>query len=389
MNLSFGFHLPTVIEAGSGLIHAAGPLIQKTIGGKRALIVTDPGVRRAGLADAVRASLEKEGIVCEWFDQVEPNPKDRDVEAGGEAAKLFAADLIVAVGGGSVLDSAKAIALLHTHGGRIRDYEGRGKVVRDVTPVAAIPTTAGTGSEVTRGAVITDSSRKFKMTVKDVKLAPRLAIVDPETTYALPAAITASTGMDAFVHAIEAYTCKLANPLSDAMAEAAMNLIYRSLRTAVFDGGNKQARYDMMIGSLLAGIAFSHADVAAVHCMAEALGGLYDTPHGVANSIFLPVVTEYNIPANPAKHARAAAVCGLPVSGLTDEEAASLLVDALYRLSRDIGIPMLRSLGYVDPNDFADLAESAYRNGSTPSNCREIGKDGYLGLFRRCFDQRP
>lgn len=386
MRETFGFHLPTRIEVGNGLLQKTGELTREVAGGSRALIVTDPGIRKVGLAERVRESLKQAGYDCAWFDRVEPNPKDRDCEAGGAAAREWGADVIVAVGGGSVLDSAKAIALLQTHAGKVQDYEGRGKVTREVTPIVAVPTTAGTGSEVTRSAVITDTERKFKMTIKDVKLAPRLAVVDPETTFALPAHITASTGMDAFVHAIEAYTCQLANPMSDAMAVAAMEKIFPALRTAVHDGSNREARTEMMVGSLLAGVAFSHADVASVHCMAEALGGLYDTPHGVANSIFLPYVTAFNAPANPAKHARAAAICGLPVAGLSEEEAASLLVEELRKLAMEIGIPTFKSLGYVNPDDFDALADASAVNGSTPSNCRKIEKADYLRLFHEAYE---
>lgn len=384
----FGFHLPTRIEIGDGLIKSAGRLAREAGAGKRALLVTDPGIIRAGLADIVRESLGKEGFECLLFDNVEPNPKDRDCEAGGKAAREFGAEIIVAVGGGSVLDSAKAIAALQTHGGRVRDYQGRGKIVREVTPIVAVPTTAGTGSEVTRSAVITDTERKFKMTVKDVKLAPRLAVVDPETTYALSPSITASTGMDALVHAIEAYTCRVANHLSDAMALAAMGKIAPSLRTVVSEGNNKTARRHMMVGSLMAGIAFSHSDVAAVHCMAEALGGMYDTPHGVANSMFLPIVTAFNAPADPAKHARAAAACGFKVEGLSNEEASSLLVQELENLAGDIGIPLFSGLDYVNPEDFGRLAQSSYLNGSTPSNCREITGEDYLRLFTESYEKR-
>ncbi|MFZ5643854.1 MAG: iron-containing alcohol dehydrogenase [Bacillota bacterium] len=385
MYSTFSFHLPTRIETGIGLLKSSGKLIRDAAVGNRALLVTDPGVRNAGLADTVFYSLRKEGFSCQWFDRVEPNPKDRDCEAGGEAAREMRADVIVAVGGGSVLDSAKAIALIQTHGGSLRDYEGRGKVTQSVTPVVAVPTTAGTGSEVTRSAVITDTGRMFKMTVKDVKLAPFLAIVDPETTYNLPAGITASTGMDALVHAIEAYTCRLANPMSDTVALGAMRRIYPSLREVVKNGRNEGARFEMMLGSVLAGMAFSHSDVAAVHCMAEALGGLYDTPHGVANSMFLPIVTAFNAEHDPVRHAGVAAACGLPVSGLSSVEAASLLVEELKKMAADIGIPTFRSLSYIRESDFECLAEASFRNGSTPSNCREITREDYLRLFRESY----
>ncbi len=401
MDGTFGFHLPTRVEVGNGRLGETGKLAvalvgSTTSGGRRtspaaggssprALVVTDAGLIRAGIAPAVEDSLRQAGFVCERFDQVQPNPKDVDCNAGGEIARHFGADLIVAVGGGSVIDEAKAIAVLTTHPGRIGDYEGRGRVPGEVPPIVAVPTTAGTGSEVTRSAVITDTGRRFKMTVKDIKLAPKLAVVDPETTYALPVGLTASTGMDALVHAVEAYTCRAANPVSDAMALAAIARIYPALRRVVRDGHDKEARYDMMVGSLMAGIAFSHSDVGAVHCLAEALGGLYDVPHGVANSMFFPAVTAFNAPAAPERHARVAATCRLPLGGLTPSEAAGLLVEELARLATDIGIPKFGSLPQVRPEDFPFLAESSFRNGSTPDNCRDIAVSDYLRLLKESY----
>lgn len=398
---SFAFHLPTRIHVGEGLLSETGRLTRglfgrpgagdagRPVATRRALLVTDPGVRRAGLTDLVRQSLEEAGFVCECFDGIEPNPKDRDCEAGAAVARVFGPEVIVAVGGGSVLDAAKVIALLNTHPGRVGDYEGRGKVTGEVTPLVAIPTTAGTGSEVTRSAVITDTVRNFKFTVKDVRLAPALAVVDPLTTHALPRDITASTGMDALVHAVEAYTSRPANPMSDTLAAAAMERIFPALRAVVADGRNHLARYDMMVGSTLAGLAFSHSDVGAVHCLAEALGGLYDTPHGVANSIFFPAVTAFNAQADPAKHARAAAACGLPVAGLSPEEATTALVEAIRDLARDIGIPAFASLPRVRPADFDRLAEASFANGSTPSNCRPITQEDYLRLLGESWAVGP
>lgn len=383
---SFGFNLPTRIECGSGALQKVGKAARELQPGGKVFVITDPGVQKAGLVTSVLLALEKEGFECQVFDQVQPNPKDYDCEAGGREARSFGADLIVAVGGGSVLDSAKAIALLQTHDGKLKDYEGKGKVKHPLMPILAIPTTAGTGSEVTRSAVITDTERKFKMTVKDVLLAPRLALVDPETTYTLPASLTASTGMDALVHAIEAYTCREANPLADALALAAIEKIYPSLKVAVRDGDNRQARNDLMIGSLMAGIAFSHADVAAVHCMAEAIGGLYDTPHGVANSIFLPIVTAYNSEADLQKHARIAQACGLPVSHLSPKQASALLVEKLAELALEIGIPVFKSIPGVKEVDFERLAAASAINGSTPSNCRQVSESDYLALFKAAFE---
>jgi alcohol dehydrogenase len=384
---AFSFHLPTRIEAGKGIIRETADLISQVVPGKRILIVTDPGIVKIGLVHKVNTMLLEKGYTTEVFDRVQPNPKDIDCMQGGEAARAFRAEAILAVGGGSVIDSAKAIAVLQTHGGRPQDVEGRGKIRHSVTPLVVIPTTAGTGSEVTRSSVVTDTARQFKMTIKDVRLAPVLAIVDPEITYALPPSLTAATGMDALVHAIEAYTCKLANPVSDALALAAMKHIYPHLRAAVHHGNDQTARYHMMVGSLIAGMAFSHADVAAVHCMAEALGGKYDTPHGVANSIFLPYVTEFNASANVEKHAMIARVCGIADESTSDQDATARLVDELKQLARDISIPSFRSLPGVSSEDFEKLAEASFLNGSTPSNAREITKEDYLQLFKKAYSE--
>ncbi len=380
----FGFHLPTRIEFGKGLLNYLGELVISITGGKKIFIVTDTGIEKAGLLSPVLNSLEKENFNYHIFNRVTPNPRDVDCETGGEEAKSFGAELIVALGGGSVIDSAKAIALLHRHDGPLKAFEGKGKVTRPIIPIVAVPTTAGTGSEVTRSAVITDTKRKFKMTVKDIMLAPKLAIVDPETTYSLPAELTASTGMDAFVHAIEAYTCRESNPFADIFALAAIEKIYHALLPAVEDG-DRSARDYLMLGSLLAGLSFSHADVAAVHCMAEAVGGLYDIPHGVANSIFLPYVTSFNVSADPAKHAKVAGACGLPVENMEDRAAAELLITDLKKLSKKIGIPTFSSLKGIVPADFPRLAEASVVNGSTSSNCREIKEKDYLDLFQVAY----
>ncbi|MGM0688479.1 MAG: iron-containing alcohol dehydrogenase [Bacillota bacterium] len=377
---SFAFNLPTRIEFGTGLLASTGKLARGLKGKSRVFVITDPGVKKTGLTGIVIDSLANKGFECHLFDRVKPNPRDVDCEAGGEEAASFGAEFIVAVGGGSVLDSAKAIALLHRHGGPLQAYEGKGKVIRPIIPIVAVPTTAGTGSEVTRSAVITDTKRNFKMTVNDILLAPKLAVVDPETTYSLPADLSASTGMDALVHAVEAYTCREANPFSDMLALAAIENIYPSLEAAVREN-NRQARDSMMFGSLLAGLAFSHADVGAVHCMAETVGGFYDIPHGVANSMFLPVVTAFNASADPQRHARIAEVCGLAVTGMADHEAAELLITELANMAAKIGIPRFAELEEVDPADFPPLARMALVNGSTPSNCRTISESEYLELF--------
>ncbi|NPV70063.1 MAG: iron-containing alcohol dehydrogenase [Firmicutes bacterium] len=384
MDRTFSFHLPPRIEFGEGMLKRLPALVKETLKGSRVFVVTDPGVRKAGIVDPLLEDMRQAGFEIRVFDNVKPNPRDIDCEEGGLAIREFEAHMILAVGGGSVLDSAKAIAVLQANDAPLRQYEGRDRFPKDVVPIVAVPTTAGTGSEVTRSSVITDTGRKFKMTVKSVRLAPRLAVVDPATTHNLPKGLTASTGMDAFVHAIESYTCKASNPFSQAWAKEAMRYTFRNLKEAVLEG-TRESRNIMMLGSVMAGVAFSHSDVAAVHCMAEAIGGLYDTPHGVANSMFLPVVTEFNAQANPEVHAEVARICGLPVDVMPPREAAAFLVEELERLSEDVGIPEFGSQPGVSPDDFDRLAEASFINGSTPSNCRTISRADYLDLFRKAY----
>ncbi|TLS36775.1 iron-containing alcohol dehydrogenase [Pseudalkalibacillus caeni] len=379
------FHLPTVIRTGNGIFQKTGDFLKQFVKGNKIFIVTDPGIQALGLAERLQTMLAKENYETEVFNQVKPNPRDYDCKAGGEAAKAFGADIIFALGGGSVIDSAKAIAILHTLGGEPQDYAGRDNVPQQVTPLVVVPTTAGTGAEVTRSSVITDTGKKTKFTIKDVHIAPALAIVDPELTYGLPPHLTASTGMDALVHAIEAYTCKLSNPIAEGLALQGMKHIYPYLREAVYNGDNEEARYNMMIGSTIAGMAFSHADVASVHCMAEAIGGLYDTPHGVANSMFLPYLIEFNAEADLYKHATIARTIGIATTEDSELTAAHRLVEEMKQLAKDISIPAFSSLTEVREEDFDYLAESAFLNGSTPSNARDITKEDYLFLYKKAF----
>jgi alcohol dehydrogenase len=382
---AFDFHLPTKIYSGNGIYAKTGEYIKEFVQGNRLFIVTDPGLVQLGLVEAFKQTITDQGFESTIFTEVKPNPRDTDCIIGGTKAREFEADCIVALGGGSVIDAAKAIAILQKLGGRPQDYAGRDQVPGAVTPIIAIPTTAGTGAEVTRSSVITDTEKKIKLTIKDVKIAPAVAIVDPELTYQLPAQLTASTGMDALVHAIEAFTCKRSNPIADGLAIEAMKRIYPSLRKAVADDRDTEARYELMIGATIAGMAFSHADVASVHCMAEAIGGLYDTPHGMANSLFLPYVIEFNAEAEREKHAIIARTFGLAGEKVADEEAAAMLVAEMKQLAVDLGIPTFASLPQVRIEDFDYLAESAFQNGSTPSNVREITKKDYLALFEKAY----
>ena len=282
------------------------------------------------------------------------------------------------------MDTAKAIGTLLTHGGKVQDWCGADKLLRPITPLIAIPTTAGTGSEVTPFAVVTDSETHVKLNIFDAKAAPKIALVDPTMLMGLPPHIMAATGIDAMTHAVEAYTCKLAVPHTDAYALYAIKLISKNLRNAV-NNRSLDACTGMMLGSTIAGIAFGYSDVAAVHCMAEALGGRYDLPHGVANAILLPTVTAYNLPANTKKYADVAEAMGLDVTGKTAEEAAAACVDGLRQLCTDVGIKPMREHPEIKPEDFHALAVAAMANVSTPSNPREMTVEAFEELFQKAY----
>ncbi len=374
LSRSFGFILPTNIEFGAGCRRKL-PETLEGLGVKRPLLVTDRGLRALPWFEELVSMIRTAGFAVEIFDGVEANPKDYNVEAAAEAARSFGADGIVAIGGGSPIDCSKAAAILALQGGKARDYEDRSRIGPAVLPVAAVPTTAGTGSEVTFSSVVTDSKAKFKFTVKSPKIAPRIALADPELGLSLPPALTAATGMDALTHAIEAYTSRAAEPIADACALYAAELIASNLPGAVASGRDLEARSAMLLGSLIAGIAFSHSDVGAVHCLAEALGGMYDVPHGVCNAVCLPVVMEYCREACSDRYARLGAAMGAEPSS---EAAVSFVRD----LARRVGLPEFGSFG-VPERDFAVIAEKSSVNGSNRDNIPTLSKEDYLEILKR------
>lgn len=379
----FSFAVPTRIIYGAGVSKGIDKVMGR-IGSGNVLLITDPGVRQAGLTTTIEQALSVSGATVTVFDGVEPNPRDTTVDRAAEAGREAQASAIVAVGGGSVIDTAKAAGILMTSGGKIQDYEGRGRVSRPIPPLVAVPTTAGTGSEVSFSSVITDMERKYKLSVNSPLSAALIALIDPELTVTLPPALTASTGMDALTHAIEAMIATCSNPISHILGLSAIGLIAGNLRTAVQDGTNLPARSAVLLGSVLAGMAFANADVAAVHCMAEALGGMYDTPHGTANSIFLPYVLDYNVEAVPERLMLAAQAMGEDISGLGLEQAARKAVAAIERLSSDVGIPRFSELN-IPQESLPELADRSAQNGSVSSNPRPITRDDFLALFHRAL----
>jgi len=377
-NTCFTFVLPTKIVFGSGCVKTL-PERLCGLGAKRPLVVTDRGVVSAGVLERALAALP-EGYCRGVYDKVEANPKDYNAEEGAALYTDCGADSIIAVGGGSPMDCAKSIGVLAANGAsRIKAFEGRDAPSKTLPPLICIPSTSGTGSELTFSSVITDTVENYKMTIKNAFTAPKIAICDPEMTLSVPPAVTAATGIDALTHAIEAYTATCSEPISDAAALYAIELICQSLKTAYRDGGDLDARGRMMMGSMLAGIAFSHSDVASVHCIAEALGGVYDLPHGVCNAIFLPYVMEYNTDYCRLRYARVARAMGIAPD--TGAEGAGAAVGAVRQLAGDVNLPPFSSLG-VNPADYTGIAASSAKNISNGSNPRPMSEQDYMEIIK-------
>jgi len=369
------FHLPTKIVFGAGVLSRLKEIVREELKATVVFLVTDKGIMKAGIGSQVLSQLEGAHL----FDEIEPNPKSPTVNKAGEVVRKIKPDLVIGLGGGSSMDAAKSIALLANNKGNIENYEGRGRYKTSPLPVLAIPTTCGTGSEVTWVSVITHPERHFKMSIKGPEMFPSLALVDPDLLVSLPPPLIASTGMDALTHAIEAYTAKEANEFSDVFAWEALRLIFGSIQDA-FENikHNQEARERMMLGSTLAGVAFCNSDVGAVHCLAEAVGGPYDLPHGELNSIFLPLVMEFNLSAAKTKYAEIAGHAGIKEK---DENLASEeLVQKIRDMSRALNIPSFIDLG-LEKSEFPAIARGAFLNNSNPSNPREAKYEDYLAIL--------
>lgn len=375
--MSDSFWNPTRIVYGPGVLSQLGDLIRREYGANSVpLLITDPGICKAGIEAQARRQIPQ-AIV---FDEIEPNPRFETVNRAGELARRSGVELVVGLGGGSVLDAAKAVALLATNPGGIEDYEGRERYRQTPLPVLAVPTTCGTGSEVTWVAVITHTERRFKMSIKGPAMFPALALVDPDLLITLPPALVASTGMDALVHAVEAYSVKPATFVTDAFARQAVRLCFGYLERAFRDiSRDAEARDGLMKASVLAGLAFGNSDVGAVHCLSESVGALFDTPHGVANAVFLPFVMRFNLTAAAPRYAELAGAIGL--AGDSAEPQARHLIQRVRALSRAVRIPHFRELG-IPEDRFPEIAEKSAANNSNPSNARVASVEDYLDILR-------
>jgi alcohol dehydrogenase class IV len=337
--------IPQLVRFGVGALNTLGTEIKK-IGAQVVLIVTGPKVYRSGLIQPVRDQISKAMVSVDIFSEAEPEPTLLGLNKAASKLKRSKYDVIVGVGGGSSIDTAKGLSVLLAHGGKGQDYIGIDKISGPGIAVIAVPTTAGTGSEVTNIAVFGDTEKELKVGMVSPFLLARTALVDPVLTYSCPRSVTAASGIDALVHAIECYTSRKANSFTDALAVKAMQLISSSLKTAVSDGSNKDARIAMAEGALLAGIAFGNAGVAAVHALAYPLGARFHISHGIANGLLLPHVMECNLPTDLTRYAFIAEVLGESTRGLTSMKAATKGIKAIKTLIKDIGIPpCLRDLG--------------------------------------------
>lgn len=373
------FQVPTKIFFGPGKITQLNDIVESEIRAIKPFLVTDKGIRDSGIAAKVTSQFP--GIPV--YDDIEQNPKHPTIDKAGSLVREIEPDLIIGLGGGSALDAAKAIALLATNPGSIEEYEGRAKYNAPLLPVLAVPTTCGTASEVTWVAVITHTERKFKMSIKGPDMFPAVALVDPDLLATLPPALVASTGMDALTHAVEAYTVKPATYITDIFARASLKYVFQSIEEAYDDiQGNTKARERIMLGSMLAGFAFGNSDVGAVHCIAESVGSLLDTPHGVANAIFLPYVMEFNLPVAARRFAEISRLAG--IHEVDDYEAAQLLIQKIKNLSRKLRIPSIREIGLEEAH-FPEIAKKSFANNSNPSNAREARIEDYMQILSRAF----
>lgn len=379
----FTFEAPARLTFGAGAVGKFPDLIAGF--GRRALVVSDPGIAKAGILDRVLGFLRDAHVSSDAFTSVEPNPSVETVEAAHALYRKSDAEFVVAVGGGSSMDVAKVVAVLAAHGGGVRDYEGIGKVPGPVVPSVAIPTTAGTGSEVTVFAVITDRQRRFKMTIGSPFLVPQVAICDPELTISMPKPLTAATGMDALTHGIECFINTTPNPIAKALAMESIRLIGGALRTAYQRGSDLPARSTMLLGSTMAAMAFTRTRLGNVHAMSHPLGAFFDVPHGVANAILLPYVMAWNLRSCLTTYPPIAVAMGEEVDGMPPERASERAVEAVQRLSRDVGIPEhLREVG-VTKDAIPALATDAMKSGNVLVNPRPTTYDDIVELFEKAY----
>ncbi len=382
----FEFQARTKIIFGAGTLNQVGKEASE-LKGKRALIIADEFIVKLGHVNKIINTLENTGIeVIETFDKIPPNTGVKVVNNCYNMTKDKNVDVIITIGGGSVIDTAKGVNILLSEGGDLlKDHQGTYLLSRPLKPMVAIPTTAGTGSEVTFAAIIKDEEQKVKLSFISPFLAPNTAILDPELTLSLPKELTASTGMDALTHAIESIHSNMNEPISDAFALHSIKLIVTNLKKCIENGNNIEARGNMLIASTIAGFAFTNALVGVVHGISHACGGVCNVPHGVANSILLPHGMEYNIDYCPERYSLVASAMGIDIQNKTPEEASKLAINFIKEFTRDLGLPQKLSEVGVKEEDIPKIAETTMGDGSIYNNPREVIQEEVEEILKKAL----
>lgn len=381
-------HVPGTIVVGGGSRREAGSILLRH-DVRRPLVVTDPGVIRWGVVDDVLDACRHSGLAPVVFSEVQADPTDRNVVDGLERLKSERCDALVAVGGGSPLDTAKAIAVLATNSGPLAQYAGYHKVPRPGLPLLAIPTTAGTGSEATKVAVITDTERDVKMMILSAHLTPTAALVDYETTLTMPPPLTAAVGVDTLTHGIEAYVSRKAHGMTDPLALACIELVAKYLRRAYQEPHDHEARAGMMLAACQGGMAFANSSVCLVHGMSRPIGAIYHVPHGLSNAVLLPTVTRYSLSAAQPRYAEIARRLGFCHPRADEAEACESLAPGLERLNSELAIPRLGKCLAVDREAFEaklpKMADDALASGSPQNNPRLPTADEIIALYQAAY----
>jgi alcohol dehydrogenase class IV len=378
---------PRLLSIGGGALGELAELLAR-FGLRHPLIVTDPFIAKSGILD--RATSLLAGAKMQWavFDDTVSDPTTEIIGAGVEKLREAPYDSLIAIGGGSPIDTAKGMSVLHANGGAMRNYKVPNDIPKIGLPIIAIPTTAGTGSEVTRFTVITDTETDEKMLIAGLACCPTAAIVDFELTLTMPLRLTADTGIDSLTHAIEAYVSKRANPYADGMARNAMGLIARNIRTACAEPNNRVAREAMMLGATTAGMAFSNSSVALVHGMSRPIGAFFHVPHGLSNAMLLPEITAFSAPAALDRYADCARAMGVTEEGEGSQAAVARLLDALHALNDDLKVPSPKAYGIAKSRYdelLPTMASQALASGSPANNPRVPSQDEIIELYQRVY----
>lgn len=378
------FHMPSVNLFGPGIVQEVGDRLAN-LNVKKPMLVTDAGLHDLGVSEKIAEIIRQTGLDVFIFPKAEPNPTDKNVAEGLKAYQDEKCDSIVTLGGGSSHDAGKGIALVAANGGKIHDYEGVDQSKEPMVPLIAINTTAGTGSELTKFTIITDTKRKVKMAIVDKHVTPTLSINDPELMVGMPPGLTAATGLDALTHAVEAYVSTDATPITDALAIQAMEIIPRFLPRAVANGEDMEAREQMAYAQSLAGMAFNNASLGYVHAIAHQFGGFYNFPHGVCNAILLPYVCRFNLISREERFADIAAFLGNNVYGLSTREAAEEGIQTMERLARDLDIPKGFSELGAKEQDIETLAKHAMEDATALTNPRTPKLEEVIEIIRQAM----